>query len=73
MLKKQYAELCGNNKYTTTLHSINSAIVKLGKLTKVTKVYRGLSGKGLPKQMLDYDSMNVTPAPPHVTPTWPPT
>ena len=26
------------NKYTTTLHGINSAIIKLGKLTKATKV-----------------------------------
>ena len=26
------------NRYTTTLHGINSAIIKLGKLTKATKV-----------------------------------
>jgi hypothetical protein len=26
------------NKYTTTLHGINSAIIKLGKLTEATKV-----------------------------------
>jgi len=26
------------NKYTTTLHGINSAIIKLGKLTKASKV-----------------------------------
>ena len=31
------------NKYTTTLHGINSAIIKLGKLTKATKVYRGIA------------------------------
>ena len=36
------------NKYTTTLHGINSAIIKLGKLTKATKVYRGIAGKALP-------------------------
>ena len=36
------------NKYATTLHAINSAIVKLSKLTAATKVYRGLSGMGLP-------------------------
>ena len=36
------------NRYTTTLHCINSAIVKLAKLTKATKVYRGVSGMGLP-------------------------
>ena len=38
------------NKYTTTLHGINSAIVKLGKLTQATKVYRGISGMKLPDQ-----------------------
>ena len=32
------------NKYTTTLHAINSAVIKLGKLTIATKVFRGISG-----------------------------
>ena len=30
------------NKYTTTLHAINSAIVKLSKLTVASTVYRGV-------------------------------
>ena len=49
----KFVTLCKRNMYTTTLHAINSCVVKLGKLTKVMKVYRGLSGdhKGLPKQM----------------------
>ena len=34
----------------TTLHCINSAIVKLGRLSKPTTVYRGLSGSVLPPQ-----------------------
>ena len=38
------------NKYTTTLHIINSAVVKLGKLTKAGTVYRGLSGGTLPEE-----------------------
>ena len=38
------------NKYTTTLHGINSAIIKISKLTKATKVYRGISGMALPKE-----------------------
>ena len=38
------------NKYTTTIHGINSAIIKLGKLTKATKVYRGISGMALPDE-----------------------
>eukprot|EP00962_Isochrysis_galbana_P010777 scaffold2996_cov132-Isochrysis_galbana.AAC.1 len=47
--------LCGGakstekpNLYTTTLHVINSCIIKLSKLTKATPVYRGLAGKSLP-------------------------
>ena len=41
----------GNN-YTTTLHLINSAVIKLSKTTNVSKVYRGLSGRALPTTML---------------------
>ena len=37
------------NEYTTTLHAINSAIVKLGKLTHAAKVYRGVSAAVLPE------------------------
>jgi len=36
------------NKYTTTLHGINSAIIKLGKLTKATKVPRAKCCPGPP-------------------------
>ena len=36
------------NKYTTTIHAINSCIIKLSKLTKARKVYRGLSGATMP-------------------------
>ena len=32
-LKKDVGILCLRNKYTTTLHIINSSVVKLGKLT----------------------------------------
>ena len=39
------------NHYVTTLHCINSAIIKLSKLTKPTLVYRGVSDRGLPRQV----------------------
>ena len=55
----QWAELCKHNTYTTTLHAINSAVVKLGKLMKVQKVYRGLSGANLPPHMLKVDEKGV--------------
>ena len=38
------------NKYTNTLHGINSAVIKLGKLTHADKVYRGISGMKLPDE-----------------------
>ena len=49
-LRAQFEERCMGNKYTTTLHAINSAIVKLSKLTVAAKVYRGMSGMGLPDE-----------------------
>ena len=47
------------NKYTTTLHVINSAVVKLGKLTVATKVYRGISGRVLPQQFWKANEFGV--------------
>ena len=46
-----YAQAKGRmNLYTTTLHVINSGIVKTSKLTFAGKVYRGVSGMALPKE-----------------------
>ena len=47
------------NKYATTLHGINSAIIKLGKLTMATKVYRGISGMALPKEFWEPNGYGV--------------
>ena len=38
------------NKYPTTLHAINSAIIKLSKLSKASTVYRGVHDLVLPDQ-----------------------
>ena len=38
------------NFYTTTIHVINSTIVKLGKMTKAKPVYRGMSGRIFPDE-----------------------
>lgn len=46
--KSSFDQLCAGNKYTNTLHALNSAIIKLSKLTKAAKVYRGVSGGVLP-------------------------
>ena len=41
------------NKYTTTLHAINSAVLKLSKLTKAAPVYRGFTGATLPSSFFE--------------------
>ena len=47
------------NLYTTTLHVVNSLVIKLSKLTKATKVYRGISRRKLPSQLRERDGHNV--------------
>ena len=47
-LESKSQTLCQGNLYTTTLHCINSSVVKLGKLTVARPVYRGIAGGLLP-------------------------
>ena len=47
------------NMYTTTLHVINSATIKLSKLTVAATVYRGMSIDYLPQKLEDKDTSNV--------------
>ena len=47
------------NPYLNTLHAINSAIVKSSKLTKATKVYRGVAGLKLPATFIRPNSHGV--------------
>ena len=58
-IKKDCERTCLGNTYTTTLHVLNSCIVKLSKLTKVTKVYRGLAGGVLPNEFWTPNKVNV--------------
>ena len=53
------AETCRGNLYTTTLHAINSAVVKLSRLTPATRVYRGVRGGVLPPSFLSRNAYNV--------------
>lgn len=57
--KANYAKLCKGNKYTTTLHVINSSVVKLSKLTFASEVYRGVSGGRLPFHFRHADKYGV--------------
>jgi hypothetical protein len=37
-------------QYTTTIHVLNSAIIKLARQQKICRVYRGISGGVLPRE-----------------------
>lgn len=58
-MEERWMNLNRGNKYTTTLHVINSAVVKLGKLQSAAKVYRGVSGGVLPPEFWDASEHNV--------------
>ena len=47
------------NTYTSTIHAINSAIVKLSKLTVATKVFRGMHSMVLPPQFQTVNEYGV--------------
>ena len=44
------------NMFTTTLHAINSGIIKLSRIQPATVVYRGMHGMKLPKALLEPNS-----------------
>ena len=72
--KNKFIELCSGNKYTTTLHVINSSCVKLSKLTYAAKVYRGVSGGRLPKNFRlanEYVHLPASPRISHISPHLP--
>ena len=52
-------EGCKGNGYVTTIHAINSAIVKASKLTVAAKVYRGVAGGVLPERFWVEDEQGV--------------
>eukprot|EP00966_Prymnesium_polylepis_P130648 3022120-Prymnesium_polylepis.2 len=58
-LRRAYSNLCNGNKYVTTLHVINNAVLKLGRLQRATTVYRGISGGVLPEQFWTKDEFLV--------------
>ena len=47
------------NTYTTTIHAINSAIIKLSKLTVAKRVFRGVAGMSLPNQFWEANAYGV--------------
>merc|ERR1719346_2804 len=58
-MEENFRKLCLGNKYTTTLHTINSAFLKLSKILPATTVYRGVAGGKLPDKFWDPNEFNV--------------
>ena len=58
-LVEQCKLLTLGNTYTTTIHAINSCVIKLSKLTKAVKVWRGIKDAKLPKSFWVANSMGV--------------
>jgi len=48
-----------DNTYTTTIHAINSVIVKMSRLSKIKPLYRGWTDATLPKSFFEADGMGV--------------
>ena len=48
-----------DNMYTTTIHAINSVVVKMSRLSKIKPLYRGWTDATLPKSFFEADGMGV--------------
>ena len=58
-LVEQMKTITLGNEYSTTIHAINSCVIKLSKLTKAGKVWRGIKDAKLPKSFWVANSMGV--------------
>ena len=58
-LKRRCDELTRGNTYATTIHAVSSCVLKLSKLGRATKVYRGLQGASLPASFFEPNEHGV--------------
>ena len=58
--KKEFRWSLAPTKYATTIHAINSAVIKLSKLTIATSVYRGVAGMRLPASFFKKNADGTT-------------
>jgi hypothetical protein len=58
-LIKGYKDLCFGNQYVSTIHSINSCIIKLSKLTVAGTVYRGVCYGKMPDKFWTASSEGI--------------
>ena len=59
-LKQQFERDCKGNLYATTIHGINSAVIKLSKLQVACPVYRGSTRAVLPAQFWQKDVFGLS-------------
>eukprot|EP00493_Phyllostaurus_siculus_P023847 UN24184 len=59
IMTKDFERKCIDNRYVTTIHVINSAIIKLSKVQKAETVYRGVKGGLLPPQFLKENEFGI--------------
>ena len=57
-MESKMAHRTEGNLYTTTLHVINSCVLKLGKLARAGMVYRGLNKKAMPNNLKYKDTVS---------------
>lgn len=55
----QLGGLRTHGRYTTTIHAINSGIIKLSRIQPTCTIYRGMSGMKLPSSFLEPNAYNV--------------
>ena len=58
-MKDDLASSCQGNRYTTTLHVLNSLVVKCSKLTVASPVYRGSARGVLPTSFWEKNEQGV--------------
>lgn len=56
---KRFEWTLAPTKYATTIHGINSCIVKLSVLTEAMPVYRGVAGMRMPPSFFEKNAKNV--------------
>jgi NLR family CARD domain-containing protein 3 len=59
-LKQQFERDCMGNLYPTTIHCINSAVIKLSKLQVACPVYRGSTRAVLPSEFWQVDEYGLS-------------
>ena len=47
-----------DGRFVTTIHAMNSGVLKLSVLTPITKVYRGAAGMKMPERLMKPDAFN---------------